>query len=153
MVLNMLKKEIKICSKCRKKYPATPDCFHRCLTGKNGLRPDCKNCVKAYQQSKYGKKLYQKAAKKYSRTKKGRISQRKHRESSFEKRRAHMALRHAIEIGKAKRPNKCSDCNKKCKPEGHHWDYDKPLEVIWLCKQCHCKLHSEIIIKGKKQND
>lgn len=50
---------------------------------------------------------------------------------------AHALLHHAIKTGKIKRPNKCSNCNKKCKPEGHHKDYDKPLEVVWLCFQCH----------------
>lgn len=26
----------------------------------------------------------------------------------------------------------------------HHENYDKPLEVIWLCRPCHLKLHNEI---------
>lgn len=27
--------------------------------------------------------------------------------------------------------------------EGHHEDYSKPLEVVWMCRQCHCALHAE----------
>lgn len=35
------------------------------------------------------------------------------------------------------RPNKCSECLVKCKPEADHADYNKPLDVVWLCKSCH----------------
>jgi hypothetical protein len=33
-------------------------------------------------------------------------------------------------------------------PKGHsryrygHPDYDKPLEIVWLCKRCHNELHN-----------
>jgi hypothetical protein len=35
---------------------------------------------------------------------------------------------------------KCGDENSQM----HHEDYDKPLEVIWVCRPCHLKLHNEI---------
>lgn len=47
----------------------------------------------------------------------------------------------AVLSGKLIRPTQCSNCEKQCKPEGHHNDYNKPLEVIWLCKQCHENIH------------
>lgn len=35
----------------------------------------------------------------------------------------------------------CRDCGSE-KSEAHHEDYSKPLEVIWLCRGCHLKLHN-----------
>ena len=31
----------------------------------------------------------------------------------------------------------CVECNKKLAVEKHHEDYNKPLEVKFLCKGCH----------------
>ena len=45
----------------------------------------------------------------------------------------------------------CSICNKKSKMiDGHHENYDKPLEVMWLCRQCHSNLH---LMKRLKEKD
>jgi len=33
----------------------------------------------------------------------------------------------------------CGDENSKM----HHEDYDKPLEVTWLCRKCHLDLHND----------
>jgi len=35
----------------------------------------------------------------------------------------------------------CFFCDKEEHVDAHHQDYDKPMEVIWLCKGCHKKLH------------
>lgn len=47
----------------------------------------------------------------------------------------------AVRYGRLLKPNACSNCGKKCVPEAHHRDYSKPLEVIWLCRQCHFDFH------------
>jgi len=44
-----------------------------------------------------------------------------------------------IRSGRLKRGN-CEICNQS-NAEAHHEDYFKPLDVIWLCKKHHRKLH------------
>lgn len=41
-------------------------------------------------------------------------------------------------------PEKCQICGIKTKLERHHKDYSKPLEVVFLCKRCHGKLHRKL---------
>ncbi|HEC64905.1 MAG TPA: hypothetical protein ENI23_06420 [bacterium] len=50
-------------------------------------------------------------------------------------------LRYAVWIGKIKKPELCSQCNRKDKLHGHHKDYSRPFEVKWLCSICHGKAH------------
>ena len=33
----------------------------------------------------------------------------------------------------------CGKENVMC--EGHHTDYSKPYDVMWLCKECHENMH------------
>lgn len=47
----------------------------------------------------------------------------------------------ALKKGIIIKPLKCTLCFKEVKLEAHHHDYDKPLEVVWLCKTCHGKVH------------
>jgi len=53
----------------------------------------------------------------------------------------HSLVLYAVRSGILKRSETCQDCNIECKPHGHHEDYTKPLDVIWLCKLCHGKRH------------
>lgn len=43
--------------------------------------------------------------------------------------------------GKIVKPNKCEVCCSEGYVEAHHEDYDKPLEVVWVCKKCHENIH------------
>jgi hypothetical protein len=47
----------------------------------------------------------------------------------------------AVRSGKILKPTECSKCHWPCNPDGHHADYSKPLEVVWLCRICHQELH------------
>lgn len=50
----------------------------------------------------------------------------------------------AIKRKKISRPDKCEKCNRISKVQGHHDDYTKPLEVIWLCIMCHAGKHRKV---------
>jgi len=62
-------------------------------------------------------------------------------------------VRQALKKGILARPLACESCgrvpprtsNGRCGLQGHHPDYSKPLDVIWLCAKCHNKL-------GKPEN-
>lgn len=53
----------------------------------------------------------------------------------------------AIKSGKLTR-GLCVKCGAS-NTEGHHEDYNKPLDVIWLCERCHINHHREKRSKGK----
>ena len=43
----------------------------------------------------------------------------------------------AIKHGVIKKEDKCSKCRSDRHVQAHHSDYNKPLEITWLCKPCH----------------
>ena len=54
----------------------------------------------------------------------------------------HAAVAKAIRNGSLLRLP-CVRCGEK-KSLAHHEDYDKPLEVMWLCQPCHKQRHKEL---------
>lgn len=51
----------------------------------------------------------------------------------------------AVKSGKISKPSNCSDCGNLTPSKylhGHHEDYSRPLDVIWLCRKCHAARHS-----------
>lgn len=55
---------------------------------------------------------------------------------------AHKQVAYALKTGKLTRPSKCDVCGQECKPEAHHDDYKRPLDVQWLCTVCHAETRS-----------
>lgn len=53
-------------------------------------------------------------------------------------------LNYAVRIKIIKKPEKCSNCHKEREIQEHHSDYSKPLEVVWVCVECHAKLHTRM---------
>ena len=61
----------------------------------------------------------------------------KYRSKHSEKYKATTAVGTAIRYGQLVKPKECEGCGEVLPLEGHHEDYSKPLEVVWLCNTCH----------------
>ena len=57
--------------------------------------------------------------------------------------RAHAAVNKAVRSGKLVR-GPCLFCGSAEHVHGHHRDYSKPLDVVWLCARCHHRLHATL---------
>lgn len=64
-----------------------------------------------------------------------------------EKRRAHVVLHRAIKKGIIVRSSVCEKCNEQCKADGHHENYSKPLQVVWLCRKCHSRKSPRTVVR------
>lgn len=58
---------------------------------------------------------------------------------NLEKRAAHILVGNAVRSGKLRR-QPCAACN-AINTQAHHEDYSRPLDVIWLCAECHMRRH------------
>lgn len=54
---------------------------------------------------------------------------------------AYNAVQRAIKAGRIIRPTTCENCGEEKRLQAHHYDYSKPLDVKWLCRQCHAVAH------------
>lgn len=55
--------------------------------------------------------------------------------------RAHYLVTNAVRDGRLKK-TPCVICGTDKRVHGHHKDYSKPLDVTWLCTQCHQRVHA-----------
>lgn len=78
-------------------------------------------------------------AKKRNRKISGKRRSKRYYDRNIEKVRARTIYKTAIKTGALIR-QPCQVCG-DLKTEGHHSDYSKPLEVLWLCKPHHYNLH------------
>ena len=149
---------MKKCTKCGIEKEESE--FYKSQTGHNGLSSHCKICDNIHchnwylnnkdHHRKYCKeyeiKNYDKIRKHKKEYVKNHPELRKLKYQRYKKLHSHKLLARAlianyIKKGKLIRPDNCSYCRIKCIPHGHHSDYSKKLEVIWLCNLCHKNLH------------
>ena len=95
---------------------------------RNNLERNRKEALKYYHKNK--KEIMRKRQERY------------HNDPEYHKKMlARYKTRRDLKAGKIKKPNKCMSCKQDKSLEIHHLDYNKPLEVLWLCRICHRKLH------------
>jgi len=79
----------------------------------------------------------------YNQTQAGKESSARRSKRAMEKNptkwKARQTLRNAVHARKIVKGS-CEECD-EVKVEGHHEDYNKPLEVNWLCSKHHQKIH------------
>ena len=136
----------KICASCQ--LPLPRDSFYAHPGMRDGLLNACKECHKAKVRANREAKLehyreYDRArASRPERIKNMQDQVRRWRAEDSRRTAAHSAVARAIKNGTLVR-KPCSRCGAE-KAYAHHEDYDKKLEVMWLCQPCHKQRHKEL---------
>ena len=61
---------------------------------------------------------------------------------------ARTAVHNAVRDGRLKR-EPCKVCGSR-RVQGHHEDYSKPLDVVWLCFRHHMETHGKVVLTPGK---
>lgn len=80
---------------------------------------------------------YKEARRRYRSSEKYREKEKRRRAREANKISARCAVKDARRAGKLIKPRTCSSCGCLGNIQAHHDDYDKPLDVRWLCCGCH----------------
>lgn len=143
--------EQKACIKCHVAQPLSE--FYRHSKMRDGHLNKCKACTRIEVNANRAAKLaYYQAYDRVRYAHQGRrgvpsaeTQRRGSRAWSLrnrEKTRAQSVLARAVRTGKLLVPKRCSACRTKgAALQAHHADYDKPLDVQWLCVKCHATTH------------
>lgn len=137
--------EYKICSMCNRKLKVIN--FYKNRKNKDGLRTECKECKKMYdRKNQYAKIHYHKikGTKEHFLKINEYLREYNKRPEQAIKQKARERLRYNVKKKYIIKPKECSICGKNnVRIHGHHEDYNKPLDVIWCCDDCHIKIHIE----------
>ena len=127
-----------------KNRKAKPEHYREYESSRNSL-PHRVEARAAYQETDAFRESRIKANKKfYEENKDKRMeAQRESRVINRGKHRAREMVAYAVSKGTLLKPDCCETCGSSSSLEGHHCDYNKPLEVMWLCSECHGKWHRE----------
>jgi len=131
---------MKRCTKCGEMKCLSLFYAHKGMA--DGHLSKCKECCKAASKSNRDSKLdYYRAYDRERGNRQGVDYTRKYRADNPEKYKAHTLVNNAVRDGKLTR----LPCERCSNPDSHahHEDYNKPLEVIWLCAACHKQHHME----------
>ena len=130
MYVTML--NMKTCTRCKETKDLS--LFHRNSSQKSGYAPHCKQChkraypIRSWNMTDKGMNSAKIATKAWAERNRIKVN-------TYAKVRYHLSKGHIV------KPDNCQQCNSINKLDAHHHDYSKPLDVEWLCRQCHKNAH------------
>ena len=143
---------MKQCTRCGVSNAA--EFFYKNAAADDGLTSACKACLSAYQKARkakldalkpsgWKKKTADKAAymQEWKAKNPGKMTLAKKRwlENNPLRAKVRDAVKYALKTGKLTRLP-CFVCG-ELESHGHHPDYSRPLDVVWLCKPHHDEVH------------
>jgi ribosomal protein S27AE len=143
----------KECFKCKTVKPL--DEFYKHSKMVDGHLNKCKECTKSDVNKHRSENLEKVRA--YDRER-GKLAHRialrtevnrAWREEDRRRQHAHSKVRQAIHNGTITRMP-CIRCGNE-KSLAHHEDYDKPVDVMWLCQPCHKQRHKEMLLSNDRE--
>lgn len=134
----------KTCIRCSEEK--APDEFYGHPQMADGLLGACKACCKRDERKRRRlnpdvQKYDTERSSDPKRVELRRRTSKIYRENNPSARAAHGAVERAIRSGSILKEN-CLFCAADKNIHGHHRDYSRPLDVVWLCAKCHRRLHA-----------
>ena len=133
---------VKTCSGCH--HPLPLDRFYKNASRSSGFDPRCKDCERLRYRHRRARNNYSDKDHRYYLKHKAEILLKRQAYS-----RAHPArvlarelVKKAVRAGDLYKSS-CEGCGTIEDVQAHHIDYTRPLDVHWLCRTCHARLHTQ----------
>ena len=140
----MLPPTLKLCSKCKIDKPLSA--FYKSKLHRLGVGSHCKLCTNSTSAKNYSANRAELLEKSREWAKANRESKRasyaKWKAANPIKKKASDLVNSAIKTGRMVR-QPCEICGTTKGVHGHHCDYSKPLDVMWLCPAHHTAWHAD----------
>lgn len=133
----------KTCFKCGIERSLTEFYKHKQMS--DGHLNKCKECAKGDVRQHRRSEDYREKVLAYDRARGNRQSNEYRAMKRLEnpkEYKARILVANAVKSKKIEKPLRCQHCGSDSTLHGHHYDYDKPLSVIWLCVPCHRQIHA-----------
>lgn len=137
---------MKACRNCRRVLPADAFARNSSRGHPDGREARCKECRRAAERARYWKDHAATRARNnaYWRSRPDLVRAKGRRAYRTPGGRARLIVLEALRSGRLVRPKICSRCHEAPKVgvvHGHHEDYARPIDVVWLCPDCHRLVH------------
>lgn len=129
------------CVKCNIKKPITA--FYDYSIRKRKKSGECKPCIRTRVNKSHRQAHRIAYFKSYEFKEKNKEKFQKYLSKHSNRHEVRMQTNNAIDKGLIVRAENCENCGGSENIEAHHDNYNYPLNIRWLCKNCHASWHCE----------